>query len=390
MPAANRALYVGAAAKRMTLLGSVLPMLLAALLAACSSAPPVPSLPPLGSALERSALWTTSVSGSKLAVALVPARLGDASYAASVDGTVVQLNASNGGEVWRKSFDVTFSGGVGVGPDMIALGTLGGEVLALKPDGTLLWRVRVTSEVMGPPLIREDFVVVRTADARIVGLDLTSGERRWNFQHTPPPLVLRGYSALTSRGPSIFAGLSGGKLTAINAVNGVPRWETPVSTPRGTTEIERISDVTGAPWVGDDRVCAATYQGRIGCFNLDNGNLLWNRELSSATGMTGDARNVYSTDAKSVVVALARADGAPAWKQAAFEGRRLSTPAAAGNEVVVCDLEGYVHFLDRDTGAVIARGSTGGYPVDVPPLPIPGGVLIQTRDGTLAAFSIAR
>ena len=85
-----------------------------------------------------------------------------------------------------------------------------------------------------------------------------------------------------------------------------------------------------------------------------------------------------------------RADGAPAWKQAAFEGRRLSTPAAAGNEVVVCDLEGYVHFLDRDTGAVIARGSTDGYPVDVPPLPIPGGVLIQTRDGTLAAFSIAR
>jgi len=156
--------------------------------------------------------------------------------------------------------------------------------------------------------------------------------------------------------------------------------------PRGTTEIERITDVIGVPWASSTEVCAASYQGRVGCFESEHGNTLWTKDLSTASGLGGDARYVFVSDEKGAVVSLDRSNGAVVWRQEALVGRDLSSPLAHGGEVVVGDMEGYVHFLARDTGRIIGRGRTNGDPIDVPPVEIPGGVLVQTRSGALVAF----
>jgi len=63
-------------------------------------------------------------------------------------------------------------------------------------------------------------------------------------------------------------------------------------------------------------------------------------------------------------------------------------PRSVGTSVAVGDLDGYVHFLSRDSGAFVARHSTGGGAVRAAPLGLSSGLLVQTQDGTLVALAL--
>jgi outer membrane protein assembly factor BamB len=71
--------------------------------------------------------------------------------------------------------------------------------------------------------------------------------------------------------------------------------------------------------------------------------------------------------------------------------RQLSVPVLVGRNLIVADYQGYVHWLGHDDGALLARTSTDGTAIDVPPLALSevssSAVLVQTIDGDLYAFS---
>jgi outer membrane protein assembly factor BamB len=54
----------------------------------------------------------------------------------------------------------------------------------------------------------------------------------------------------------------------------------------------------------------------------------------------------------------------------------------------VGDFDGYVHFLNRETGAFVARFENDYGAVRVAPLALPKGVLVQTESGVLYALSL--
>jgi outer membrane protein assembly factor BamB len=88
------------------------------------------------------------------------------------------------------------------------------------------------------------------------------------------------------------------------------------------------------------------------------------------------------------VHAFDRTNGQSVWKQDKLAHRQLSTPLAGGDAVAVGDLEGYVHFLSRESGAFVARRETGGGAVRAAPLRLGQGLLIQTEDGGLFALAL--
>jgi outer membrane protein assembly factor BamB len=112
------------------------------------------------------------------------------------------------------------------------------------------------------------------------------------------------------------------------------------------------------------------------------------REVSSLTGVSVDARYAFVADDRGGVHALDRSSGSSVWKQDRLSNRQLSMPQALGDAVAVGDLEGYVHFMARDSGAFLARFSTGGGPVRAAPVAIPSGVLFQTQNGGLFALAL--
>lgn len=186
----------------------------------------------------------------------------------------------------------------------------------------------------------------------------------------------------------VFAGFPGGKLVALAQSNGGLRWEGTVSLPHGTTELERMSDVTGLPWIGDGEACAAAHQGRAACFDLRNGSMLWARPLSSSAGLAVSDRFVFVSEDSGAVVALARSGGTSLWRQDKLKNRKLSAPLVLGDYVIVGDLEGYVHILAAATGAFVGRAETDGSPILTPPVRIAGGFLVQTTRGGLFAFAL--
>jgi outer membrane protein assembly factor BamB len=358
-------------------------------LAGCSGStgPKMAELTEVPASIPVRTLWQASVGEAGDAI-LFPALALDGVYAAAEDGTVVRFEASSGRESWRVSAGRTLSGGVGSDGALVAVGTLDGEVIALDAgSGEARWRARVSSEVLSAPLVTGDLVIVRSSDSRLFALDARDGKRRWLYQRSSPPLSVRSPVGMIADRGYLLTGFAGGKLVSIALANGSVRWEATVALPRGTTELERVTDVVGVPVVGEREVCAVAYQGRIGCFDVASGNALWSRELSSTAGLALDARYVFVSDDKGAVHALDRAGGATIWKQDRLFLRRLSAPLALGREVAVGDVEGFVHFLSRESGGFVGRFATDASPIRSLLVRLDSGFLVQTQGGNLYALS---
>jgi outer membrane protein assembly factor BamB len=95
---------------------------------------------------------------------------------------------------------------------------------------------------------------------------------------------------------------------------------------KGATELDRVADITSAPVISGRSVCAVAFQGRVACFDLGSGNLVWARDMSSAAGLDIDSRFLYVSDDKGAVHALDMASGASIWKQDKLSLRRLTAP----------------------------------------------------------------
>jgi outer membrane protein assembly factor BamB len=362
--------------------------LVAFLLGGCGSKGPKPArLPEFKPAAKLRVDWRANV-GSAGVYLFAPAFYQDGVYAAGGRGKIVRLNAATGKTVWRVDTKVGLSGGVGVGENMVMVGTAKGAVLAYDLDGKPLWKSTVSSEVLSAPQAADGFVVVRSGDSRIFGLDAKDGSRRWEYQTITPPLTLRANPGVIIVAGFVIAGMPAGKLVVLNLANGGVVWETVVAVAKGDNELERITDIAGAPLVEQQKVCAVTFQGRAACYETERGGNLWARAASSVGGLAADDLSVYLSEDTGAVVALDKKTGASVWRQDSLSHRGLSTPLVFGNYVVVGDFEGQVHFLKIEDGSFAARIGTDGGGIAAALRRVDDKVLVQTRKGGVYAISV--
>ena len=108
--------------------------------------------------------------------------------------------------------------------------------------------------------------------------------------------------------------------------------------------------------------------------------------MSSYGGLALSGETLYLADADGSVWALDARSGASLWQQEGLAYRWLSTPAVAGDYVVVGDFEGYVHVLSTEDGSIAARTRVGDDPIRAAPLAVGNTVYIANSDGTLGAI----
>lgn len=339
--------------------------------------------------IELRAAWQANIGGSEEYV-FTPAVVGNSFYAAARDGSLARFD--DGRQVWRVSVGQVVSGGVGSDGKVVVVGTPKGEVLAFDAaSGKEIWRAHVSSEVLAAPALGDGLVAVRSGDARIFGFEAADGKRRWVYQRTTPALSLRSHAGLTLAGRSLLAGFPGGRLVSISTANGAALWESAVALPKGATELERVADVTSIPVVAGKEVCAVAYQGRAACFDLNNGNQLWTREITSSAGLDMDAKAIYVSDDKGAVQAFERSNGASLWKQDKLFMRGLTRPLALGGAlskyIAVADYQGVVHLLRTEDGSFAGRFNSDGSAVLADLQPSKDGFVIQTQKGGIYALS---
>ncbi len=310
-------------------------------------------------------------------------------YAASANGELIKINAASGKEEWRIRSDERYSAGVGVSLNLLLVGTASGHVLAYDQQSRLLWKSKISSEVLSVPRVHDDVVVVRAGDGRIFGLNVVDGSRRWVFERSTPALTLRSSAGIVIADGVVYAGYAGGKLVAVRATDGTSLWEATVAQPKGTTEIERIADITSLPVVDGPVVFAVAYQGKVAAIDRASGRVGWSRDISSYNGISGEASRLYLTHAQGAVYSLEYASGKTFWRQGDLRYRQLSAPLPMGDLIAVGDVQGYLHFLQREDGAFAARIKTDDSPIMPNMTELDSGVLLaQTRNGSLFAVSI--
>ena len=332
-------------------------------------------------------VWSTSI-GSSEPYNFHPVVAGDAVYVASHSGNLAKINLQSGAKVWEVSVPENLSVGPGSDGRTTVAVTTKGIVYAYDDTGKPMWNVSVGSEVLSEPVVAAGIVVVRTLDNRFVGLDAQTGVRKWIYQRQQSALSLRvGYGMLPINNEVIVTGFAGGRFGMIAIANGGLIWETPVSFPKGFSEIERLNDVSARPSMEGDTLCAVSYQGRIGCAQARTGNLLWFKDYSSYTGTAQSPELVFSANEKSYVTAFATKDGTQVWENVQMTFRDVGEPLAIGKVLLMGDAQGYVHALSQADGKILARIRHDSSPITAAPIAVGGLILIQSQGGKIAAYS---
>lgn len=320
-------------------------------------------LQPISDEVRLRRLWSVNVGNGQGGQynKLTPAIDGGMIFAASEDGELVAVDIATGDIAWRQRTRQTITGGVGAGNGLIMVGTENAEVIVFdRTDGSERWRAPVTSEVLSAPQTNGDIVVLQTVDDKLIALDADSGERRWIYEANLPVLTLRGTSKPVFAAGAVVAGFSNGTLVAVNANDGIWRWEERVAVPQGRYDIDRVIDVDGELLVDQNVVLATSYQGNLMGFDAQTGRIVWGMEGSSYHGLEQGFGNLYLCNDRSHVVAIRRSSDSEAWRNEDLDLRELTAPTAFNNYIAVADFEGYVHLLSQVDGRIVGRTEVDG------------------------------
>ena len=365
----------------------------AALLAGCASDAPKPA--PLESYTPKIAarlVWSVKLGGGGSSslpgfgwfssppppTLLSPAVRGDTVFVATPDGDVAALALDSGAVRWRASVGTKVSAGAGSDGRHTSVVTRANEVVTFDGDREV-WRKRVPSAVVTPPLVAGERVFVMGVDRAVHAFDAVDGRRLWSMQRPGDALTLAQPGVLTVVG-------QGPRLAGIDPLRGTLRWEVSLASPRGTNEVERLADLVGPAARVGDRLCARAFQAAVACADAARGVLLWTRNLGGTDAVAADGQGVFGADASDRVSGWSATTGDVLWTHENLLRRGLGGALAVGPVVVFGDAEGYVHFLSTASGELQLRAATDGTPIHGAPVAAGGTLLVTTQGGGLFAF----
>ncbi len=319
-----------------------------------------------------------------------PLLLKDRIVTAGRNGTLNVYELEDGDELAEIKLRIPLSGGVGGTEAIWLVGSRNGELIAVSSETRdILWRTRVPSEILARPVVyNRNVVLVRTADGQVLGVDIKTGKINWNYAKPIPALTLRGSSPPILSRSHFYTGLENGRVIAMSPIDGEVAWDIALTVPEGRSEIQRLVDIDGRSELYGRILYAASYHGRIAALDVTRGQILWARPFSSNTGVSVGTDAVYSSDDRGHVWALDRNNGATLWKQDKLQARSPTRPVIFQDYVVVGDVEGYVHVMARSDGRFVARIQVDPDGILVPPIVDGDRLMVLSRGGQLAAFTL--
>ncbi|MEP1613873.1 MAG: PQQ-binding-like beta-propeller repeat protein [Roseobacter sp.] len=272
-------------------------------------------------------------------------------------GSLVALDATTGGEIWRQALDGTGSGAPTVFGDLVYVSVGDDRGLAIsKDDGRLQWQLNGSPDV-----------------TNIIG--------------APSPAV--------SDGLALFA-FGSGEVQAVFRQGGLRRWDASVSGERFGTALGSVGDVTAAPVIVGDRVYVGNLSGRLVALDLQSGARIWTVDEGAQGNIIAAGDSVFVLSDLNELLRLDASDGSRIWgtslpKFVTDKPKKRSEvfvhhgPLLAGGRIYVASNDGLLRSFDPENGALVGSVEIPGGATSNPV--VAGGVLyvVSTR-GQLHAF----
>lgn len=269
--------------------------------------------------------------------------------------------------------------------DSLVYGCYDGTVTRLDArDGTVLWRWKIDSSIHATPSLDLDHnrIFINTEQwcegkprGHLQCLDWQTGKVQWKHPHGwwPP-----GSTAYCASLGLVFAPCNDQSLIAVNANSGSPVW---AAQTRGL--------VRGRPAISLGKVCVATENGHLECFDAVSGQLVWAVKYGQSLWhqflqISGDC--ILVMDGKWHVSSFDLATGALRWL-----GRLRSpgcwAPISYGRYSVVLSRQGHLAVFCPELEIKIWEGSIPGN-YHQPPAVAQGKLVAASTTSGLLAFDI--
>jgi len=328
--------------------------------------------------------WTANV--GKVDFPLVVSSRQDRLAVANSQGLIAVLDAATGKDIWRLKLDHQIAAGVGSDGQQVAVVTRTNELVTLR-NGQVEWRVGLPAQSFSAPLVAGARVFVLTANRSVIAFDGATGRQLWTQQRPGEPLVLKQAGVMLAYKDTLLVGLSG-RLAALNPNTGVILWESAISTPRGTNDIERLVDLVSPHDRHGDVVCVRAFQSSIGCVNAQRGQGVWVRPSIGEMGVSGNDNLLIAPLSNGVVQAWNRSTGERLWETERLKYRVLSAPLVTPRGVLISDNGGWLYLLSLADGALLNRVKLDGEELASAPVYAGGHYVVVSREGRVTGLQI--
>ncbi len=266
-------------------------------------------------------------------------------------------------KIWQKQ--VTKQGltaGVEAGEGIVVVGNEKGEIFALdQATGEQKWAVNISSAILAPSLVISNRVITVANDGTVYAHSVENGQQFWTYDLPSQQLSLRGTASPVEIDPrTVLLASSNAYIYALDVLTGTPRMQRRVAVSDGRSDIEKLNDIDGDPVVAGQFVVTTSYQGQVTVLDLASQQVVWSEDSSSTKRpeVVGNGVFVASTDGK--LTAYEITTGHKLWENDNLLNRKLSNPVILGSQLVVGDLDGYLHIIDPQSGQLIGRSKTSG------------------------------
>lgn len=295
----------------------------------------------------------------------------------------------------EKEDEAVISGGLAYSGGVLFVTPGYNEVLAVNPEnGEIYWRSKISAGSRAAPTVLNGRVFVTTLNNNIVAFDASNGKSLWEYEGVGETTGLLGAASPAANDEIVVPAFSSGDIMALRVENGSVVWEDSLANSMRLGGMEGLSDIRGNPVITEDRVFAVSYGNKMAAFDKNNGNRLWQREISSTETPWVAGNAVYVLTPEHKLVALDISNGNVLWLSELEKFENPSKrdgliswtgPIMANDRLILGGSGGRVLVIDPLNGKELRRWDAGA-DISIAPIVAGGTLYIITDDGKLTAY----
>jgi outer membrane protein assembly factor BamB len=306
-------------------------------------------------------LWVTDVFktkqfGSKKHETAAPLIINNDLFQGGSDGNLYVINKRSG-SIKRSIKD---SGGIDATPafsqGVLYFGTNDGYIKAFSyRTGDYVWSYYVGFPVQSTPFIYDGRLFVMASNDILYALDSLTGKVLWTVRRDFParrPVVF-GQSSPVCFDNTVYAGFSDGTFVAVNMFNGATVFE------KNLGSRTKFKDVDSNPYVDQQYIVVASYDGSIYCLERVTGNVIWNMQEGSAKSARVIDGKVYYSSNEGGLYVLDLKTGSVLWSVILKDGGIPTAPAIMGDYLIVGSSERGIVVYNKNNGKLLYEFNSG-------------------------------
>ncbi|MBI2520973.1 MAG: PQQ-binding-like beta-propeller repeat protein [Bdellovibrio sp.] len=268
-------------------------------------------------------------------------------------GGMEALELKNGRVVWRTQDIGAFHGAPQVMDDLLIYGTTEGRVFARAwATGELQYEVDLGATIESQATIHNGRALFHLRNHKIVCVDARTGKILWAYQRSVPYLnTLQGVSKPIVHGKRVFVGMADGNIVALGLNDGTVIWE------RKLTTASKFVDIDAEALVVNDTLVIGPKSGLLYVINPNAGQIIRTFEYGLA----------HVPVAENGVILVPTTDGQivkfdSSWKE--IQKIKISESSLSSLKIwkgylVVSDVKGQIYLVDRDLKQILRTHQFG-------------------------------